>query len=176
MTLYPQVQARAREEVDRMYGEGYPQGSEEQEKLPFIHAVVLESMRWNPPVSTGLPHASREDDIYEGYFIPKGTTVIGNLWQISRDPSIYKDPSTFNPNRFIDDPDVLDPREFIFGFGRRICPGNYLGYQLVWTFIVSLLWGFEMRRPERDPPLDDDLNRFDLGLVRSVGFAVTLPA
>ncbi|KAG9048562.1 hypothetical protein FS837_012503 [Tulasnella sp. UAMH 9824] len=82
MTLYPEIQARAREEVDRIYGEGYPHDIEEQEKMPFTHAVFLESMRWNPPVSSGLAHALREDDIYEGYFIPKGTTVIGNLWYV----------------------------------------------------------------------------------------------
>ncbi|KIO29657.1 glycoside hydrolase family 51 protein [Tulasnella calospora MUT 4182] len=165
MTLYPEIQARAREEVDRVYGEEYPRDLEGEEKLPFIHAVLLESMRWNPPVSSGLPHALREDDIYEGYFIPKGTTVIANQWKISRDPTIYEDPSTFNPDRFIDNPDVLDPRELIFGFGRRICPGNYLAYQLGWTFIISVLWGFEMRRPEGEPPLDLDSDRFDLGLM-----------
>ncbi|KAG8911635.1 hypothetical protein FRC00_006132 [Tulasnella sp. 408] len=168
MTLYPEVQARAREEVDQIYGEGYPRDFEGQEKMPYIHATLLECMRWNPPLPAGVPHALREDDIYEGYFIPKGTSVIANQWKISRDPAIYEDPSTFNPDRFIDNPDVLDPREFAFGFGRRICPGNELGYQLVGVFIVSVLWGFELQRPPGEPPLDRDVDRFDLGLVRYV--------
>ncbi|KAG8965055.1 hypothetical protein FRC05_003370 [Tulasnella sp. 425] len=93
MTLYPEIQAHAREEVDRVYGEGPPGDFEGQEKMPYLRAILLECLRWNPPVSAGLltliylvihaeglPHVSREDDIYGGYFIPKGTTVIPNLW------------------------------------------------------------------------------------------------
>lgn len=92
--------------------------------------------------------------------------------KISRDSTVYEDASTFNPNRFIDNPDIL---EFVFGFGRRICPGNYLAYEIVWIFMVSVLWGFEMRRPQGEPPLDRDLDRFELGLIRYVFTATILP-
>lgn len=88
---------------------------------------------------------------------------------------IYEAPSTFNPNRFIDNPEALDPREFIFGFGRRICPGNYLAYQLMWIFMVSVLWGFELKRPQGEHSLDNGLGRFDLGLIRYVWFATISP-
>ncbi|KIO29659.1 hypothetical protein M407DRAFT_21246 [Tulasnella calospora MUT 4182] len=167
MSLYPDVQARARKEVDQFFTEGRSPDFESQDQMPYIEAVVLESLRWNPPLSFGIPHASREDDVYNGYFIPKGTSVIANQWQVSRDPSIYEDPSTFNPDRFIDNPNILDPRDFVFGFGRRICPGNALGYQLSWIFVVSILWGFEIKRPEGCPPLEHDADRFDFGLVNA---------
>ncbi|KAG8986661.1 hypothetical protein FRB90_003853 [Tulasnella sp. 427] len=170
MVLYPNVQARARSEVDLIYGKGHPPDYDAQDRMPYIHSVLLECMRWNPPVPSGVPHLLREDDIYEGYFIPKGTAVIANQWTICRDPAIYKDPSTFNPDRFIENPDILDPRELIFGFGRRTCPGNYLAFQLAWIFIVSVLWGFELERPDGEPALDEDLERFDLGAVRFVTF------
>lgn len=85
---------------------------------------------------------------------------------VSRDPTIYNDPSTFNPDRFIDDPSTLDPREWAFGFGRRICPGNNLALQLNWIFIVSILWGFEIARPEGEPPLENDADRFDFDFLR----------
>lgn len=165
MSLYPDVQARAREEVDRVLGQSGLPNFEDQADMPYIHALVLESLRWNPPVPTGVPHCSREDDVYNGYFIPKGTTVIPNLWQISRDPKIYEDPSTFNPDRFIDNPNILDPRDFVLGFGRRVCPGNHLAYHITWIFIVSVLWAFEIKRPEGEPSLKEDVDRFDFGFI-----------
>lgn len=54
MTLYPEIQAHAREEVDRVYGEGPPGDFEGQEKMPYLRAILLECLRWNPPVSAGL--------------------------------------------------------------------------------------------------------------------------
>ncbi|KAG9048565.1 hypothetical protein FS837_012506 [Tulasnella sp. UAMH 9824] len=173
MSLYPEVQARARQEVDRALGENGSPSFDNQADMPYIHAVVLESLRWNPPVPTGVPHSSREDDIYQGLFIPKGTTIIPNLWQISRDPNIYEDASTFNPDRFINNPKILDPRDFVLGFGRRICPGNHLAFHITWIFVVSVLWAFEIKRPEGEPSLDHDTDRFDFGFIRYASFGVS---
>ena len=41
-----------------------------------------------------------EDDEYKGFFIPKGSTVIGNIWAIHMDPERYTKPEIFNPERF----------------------------------------------------------------------------
>ncbi|KAG9042590.1 hypothetical protein FS837_010670 [Tulasnella sp. UAMH 9824] len=80
MTLFPAVQTRAREEINRVVGIGrYPE-FDDQGDLPYVHAIVLESLRWNPPAPFIVPHASREDDTYNGYFIPKGTMAIPNVW------------------------------------------------------------------------------------------------
>lgn len=53
MGLFPEVQARAREEVDRFFGEGRTPNFASQDDMPYIHAVILESFRWNPPASLG---------------------------------------------------------------------------------------------------------------------------
>lgn len=81
MTLYPEAQLKAQKELDRVLGSQgrLPQFSD-RNQLPYIDHIVWEVMRWNPVVPLGLPHATTEDDIYEGYWIPKGTTVIPNLW------------------------------------------------------------------------------------------------
>ncbi|KAG8955265.1 hypothetical protein FRC00_005487 [Tulasnella sp. 408] len=144
MLLYPKVQARAREEIDRVISEGRSPDFSDQEKMPYTRAVVLETFRWNPPA-------------------PLGTSR-----QISRDPKIYEDPSVFNPERFINNPNILDPRDFIFGFGRRICPGNYLAYQITWIFVVSILRTFELKRPEGEPDLENitEADLFELGFIR----------
>ncbi|KAI0628195.1 cytochrome P450 [Trametes polyzona] len=78
----------------------------------------------------GLPHVAYEDDEFAGYHIPKGTLMFTNFWTYSRNPELYPDPETFNPDRFIKDgkldPGTRDPYWFIFGLGRRACPGRHL--------------------------------------------------
>ncbi|KAG8965056.1 hypothetical protein FRC05_003371 [Tulasnella sp. 425] len=167
MSLYPSVQSRAREEIDRIIGTGRCPDFTDQAHLPYVHAILLESLRWNPPAPAGFPHMSREDDTYNGYFIPKGTMILKNMWGVSRNPTIYSDPCSFNPDRFIDDPDILDPREWIFGFGRRSCPGMNMALQLSWIFIVSILWGYEIKRPEGETAFEDDADMFDFDFLSS---------
>ncbi len=64
------------------------------------------------------------------------------------------------------DADILDPRDFVFGFGRRICPGMDLAYHFAWIMIVTILWGFEIQRPEGEPPMAKDEDRFDFNFIR----------
>lgn len=53
VSLYPAVQARAREEIDRVVGNDRLPNFNDQDNLPYIHAIVLESLRWNPPIPFG---------------------------------------------------------------------------------------------------------------------------
>lgn len=53
---------------------------EHREKMPLLRAVVKEVIRWRPPVPTGIPHATEADDVWNGYFIPKGATVHALEW------------------------------------------------------------------------------------------------
>lgn len=66
------------------------------------------------------------------------------------DPEMYSDPSSFNPSRFLDfSPEkskVMDPRNFVFGFGRRICPGQSLGENIIFLCITSVLACFDIKR------------------------------
>ncbi|KIO24838.1 hypothetical protein M407DRAFT_39782, partial [Tulasnella calospora MUT 4182] len=144
MTLFPSVQERARAEIDRVVGLGRFPAFSDQPDLPYLHAVVLETMRWSPVASFGIPHASSTDDVYDGYFIPKGTTVIVNAWGISRNSKYYTNPTIFDPERHLKQTPELDPREFGFGYGRRVCPGKDLAFQEVWIFAASILWAFEL--------------------------------
>ncbi|KAJ8495804.1 hypothetical protein ONZ45_g12698 [Pleurotus djamor] len=80
MLLYPEVQAKAQEEVDRVIGDARLPEFSDRESLPYLNAVVREVLRWNPVAPLGLPHMATQDDEYNGYFIPAGTTIIGNTW------------------------------------------------------------------------------------------------
>ncbi|KIO33199.1 hypothetical protein M407DRAFT_65833, partial [Tulasnella calospora MUT 4182] len=170
MALFPSVQQKVRAELDKIVGQDRLPTFDDQESMPYLHAALLETLRWHPIVTAGVPHTPLEDDVYEGYFIPKGTTVSVNAWGISRNTSYYTNPSTFDPERFLKPNPELDPREFAFGFGRRICPGNDLAFQAMWILAASILWCFDITMPEDEAAaLREDTSRFTFDLLRYVG-------
>ncbi|KAI0318125.1 cytochrome P450, partial [Amylostereum chailletii] len=122
----PEVQRRAQEELDRVTGKGRLPTFEDSADLPYITAIAKESLRWESVTPLGLPHALKEDDIYAGYFIPAGTTVLANQWAMSHNESVYPDPMSFKPERFLHGEKVREPNTIAFGWGRRICPGRFL--------------------------------------------------
>ncbi|KAG8947358.1 hypothetical protein FRC04_010806 [Tulasnella sp. 424] len=157
MTLHPSIQAIAQSEIDVVVGpDRFPSLDDKGfDKLPYLEATLTESLRWHPPVSPIIAHLPIRNDKFQGYFIPKGTAVFGNAWQVSRDHRLYQNPTEFNPERFLRrnenggsptlDPSALSPWEFGFGFGLRICPGRDLGFQAAWTTAVFVLWAFDIR-------------------------------
>ncbi|KAG8947347.1 hypothetical protein FRC04_010795 [Tulasnella sp. 424] len=166
MILYPEVQAAAHAEIDKAIGRDRLPTFEDREKTPYLKAMILESLRWSPAGPVGVPHRLMEDDVYNGYFIPKGTTVFPCIWGMTRNPKYFKDPTEFKPERFLTDEPILDPRQFVFGFGRRICPGSELAMQTMWIGMASILWAFEVKPVgEIDPKLWVDTERFTLGNV-----------
>ncbi|CAE6462182.1 unnamed protein product [Rhizoctonia solani] len=142
MTLNPHVQAKAQAEVDRVLGQDRLPEMDDRESLPYVECVLKEVERWQPVVPLGVPHASTEDDEYRGYFIPKGATVIGNLWAFTRNESVYPEPDKFDPDRFLD-PRV--PKAPAFGFGRRSCPGVHLAESALFITISTFLMLFDVR-------------------------------
>ena len=80
MVLRPGVQHKAREEIDRVVGDGRLPSVKDRGNLPYIEAVLKEAFRWHPIAPMGLPHLVTEDDVYQGYLIPKGAIIIPNLW------------------------------------------------------------------------------------------------
>jgi cytochrome P450 len=80
MTLYPEVQHKAQEELDRVVGSSRLPTFEDRGNLPYIDAIVKETFRWHPLAPLGLPHTADQDDIVNGYLIPKGSILIPNIW------------------------------------------------------------------------------------------------
>lgn len=83
MSLFPDVQKRAQEELDSVVGGGRLPGFQDQKNLPYIEAIVKEVLRWHPVAPMGLPHGTTEDDICEGYLIPKGALLLPNIWSVT---------------------------------------------------------------------------------------------
>jgi len=150
MALHPEVQRKAHEEIDCVVGQYRLPVFEDRPALPYVDAIYREVMRWRPVTPLSLPHAAYKDDVYNGYFIPKGATVLANLWAMSRDDSIYSEPELFIPDRFLTADKKLteDDVSFTFGFGRRKCVGLHLGDATVWAAIVSILSVFDISKAQ----------------------------
>ncbi|PYH90324.1 cytochrome P450 [Aspergillus ellipticus CBS 707.79] len=149
MALYPDVQRKTQEEIDRVIGKDRLPTFDDQENLPYVNAVVKEVLRWHPVAPMGLPHTSTADDIYEGYFIPKGSIVMPNIWAFLHDPTIYHDPMTFTPERFLDSDAHTaepDPHRMAFGFGRRECPGKLLADRTIFITVAQSLTVFNINK------------------------------
>jgi len=102
MLAYPEAQARAQSELDKVVGRARLPTFADYPHLPYIRAMVKEVLRWGPILPLAAPHVSTEDDWYEGMFIPKGTMCIPNVWHMHRDPQIYgEDAAHFNPARYL---------------------------------------------------------------------------
>ena len=81
MRLHPEIQAKAQAQVDAVVGRDRLPVFADRPNLPYVEAVLMEVLRWNPIVPV-VPHCLTEDDEYRGYFMPKGTMVIGNSWWV----------------------------------------------------------------------------------------------
>ncbi|EJF56159.1 cytochrome P450 [Dichomitus squalens] len=148
MVLYPDVRNRAQEELDRVVGNDRLPDFTDRDRLPYISAIMKEVLRWHPPAPTGVPHLLQEDDVYNGFYLPKGTVVMGNVWGLLHNPEMYPEPERFMPERFIRDGafdcSANDPSRFTFGFGRRVCPGRVFSEDSIWLLAARFLSVFDI--------------------------------
>ncbi|KAK6930822.1 Cytochrome P450 [Dillenia turbinata] len=147
LVLHQDIQAKAQKELDMYLCEGrYVQDSDIL-NLPYLQAIVKEVLRMHPPGPLLSWARLAVHDVYvDKTFIPAGTTAMVNMWAIAHDPSIWKDPFTFRPERFIeDDVSVMgsDLRLAPFGSGRRMCPGKTLGLATVQLWLARFLHEFK---------------------------------
>ncbi|KZT03202.1 cytochrome P450 [Laetiporus sulphureus 93-53] len=100
--------------------------------------------------TSGLPHAVLKGDQYRNYLIPGKSIVIANIWAMSRDPEIYTEADAFDNDRFHpslpDTDDLTDPRKYIFGFGRRICPGRFLADSSCWLVAAAMVAAMDISK------------------------------
>ncbi|KDQ13799.1 hypothetical protein BOTBODRAFT_33236 [Botryobasidium botryosum FD-172 SS1] len=146
LVKYPEVQRKAQAEIDSVVGEGRLPTFADRPALLYINCIIKEILRWRPLIPNGVPHSLLEDDYYEGYWIPKGTMVMPNIWAISRNETLYEDPERFWPERF-EDGKGLDPHLWVFGFGRRICPGLHFADAMAFIILASVLATFDLGKP-----------------------------
>ncbi|KAI0749883.1 cytochrome P450 [Daedaleopsis nitida] len=151
MTLYPDVQERAHQELDEVIGRKRLPTFEDRHLLPYTSNLVKEVLRWKAVSPLGVPHATSNATEYQGGYIPQGTTVLANIHAMLHDPSAYSNPASFNPDRFSPTDKKPegepDPARAAFGFGRRICPGRFFAEDSLWLTIAAVLHVFTISKP-----------------------------
>ena len=83
MVCYPEAQKKAQAEIDAVVGRDRLPSLADRPQLPYITAVMNEVFRWSPVAPLAIPHSAMQDDVYQGYLIPKGSLVIPNIWYVS---------------------------------------------------------------------------------------------
>ncbi|KAJ7099725.1 cytochrome P450 [Mycena epipterygia] len=146
MSLHPDVQTRAQTEIEQNVGQGRLLNIDDRKALPYVTAVLKEILRWAPVAPLGLKHRVTKDDIYNGYLIPEGSTIIANIWAITHDSELYPNPSVFDPTRHLGENPQPDPFDFVFGFGRRVCPGAALAEDSLFLAISNILAAFNVSK------------------------------
>jgi len=151
MLQHPDAQQKAHEELDRVVGRKRLPEFEDKGSLPYIQAICKEALRLHPVLPFGVPHAVIAEDQYKGMRIPKGSILFANAWAMARNEKDYgSDAGIFRPDRFLES-NVRDPATFVFGFGRRICPGRYMAENSLFIAISRVLQVFSIT-----PALNDD--------------------
>ncbi|KAF3074181.1 cytochrome P450 [Trichoderma afarasin] len=146
MILFPEVQKKAQEEIDRVVGSDRLPGYEDQDNLPYTTAVAKEALRYFSIVPIGTAHRAEEEITFRGYRIPKGSFILPSIWWFSHDPEVYKNPLVFEPERFLEPRNEPDPGDEAFGYGRRVCPGRYLATESIYITVVRLLAAFTITK------------------------------
>ncbi|XP_071725284.1 LOW QUALITY PROTEIN: cytochrome P450 78A7-like [Rutidosis leptorrhynchoides] len=160
LVLHPQVQLKLQEELHNAFQNGHV-SNDDVAKLPYLQAVVKETLRIHPPgpLLSWARLSTSDVQLSNGMVIPSNTTAMVNMWAITHDPHVWEDPNQFKPERFLNDADHVDVRGgdlrlAPFGAGRRVCPGKNLGLATVSLWVAELVRGFNWVEYDHNKGID----------------------
>ncbi|KAI7227517.1 cytochrome protein [Hortaea werneckii] len=148
LALNPSCFEKLREEVDSVLDEDDNIAPYDKVKyLPYLRACLDESMRLNPPVSHNLPRATPEEGaMILGEWIPGNTTVSMSAYVAHRDPSIFPEPESFVPDRWLGEQGKeLGPYNITFTAGARRCIGRNISYLEQTVLVATLVRKYDVR-------------------------------
>lgn len=153
MILYPEVQKKLQEELDRVLQRSRRPNLDDKNRLPYTMAVISETLRINTVVPIDVPHRCTSDTKFNNYFIPKDTTISINLWSLGHSEEHWKEPEVFDPNRFIDDNGQYMKYSFFhpFGLSKRVCIGETIARNIIFLFVATFFEKFSVSLPKGDP-------------------------
>lgn len=155
MILYPEVQTKLHQELDKYLGTRRP-SLEDRQYLDYAQAVISEVFRINTIAPVAAPHRCTEDTTFYNYFIPKDTSIYISLWSLLHDEKTWDNPSTFKPERFLSPEGKFDKRNpnFInFGSGRRSCTGDFVAQNVMFLYVTTFFQKYSVHRDPNNPDL-----------------------
>jgi len=187
MMMFPEVQKTAQDLIERVVGPDRLPTLDDADELQYIRACVKETIRWMPTLIIGMSHSNIQEDHYQGWRIPNGSTIVPNNWTMNMDPKRNPNPRQFDPLRFENDfqgehesannKDENQRQNWIFGSGRRQCQGMHIAERSLFMGMARMLWAFNFERPldENGVPLPVDIDDFTEGIaVQPVDFKVNI--
>ncbi|XP_028405604.1 steroid 17-alpha-hydroxylase/17,20 lyase-like [Dendronephthya gigantea] len=156
MILHEDIQDKVYKELLDVVGEDRSPCWNDMPNLHYLKSTICEVMRLSAFGPLNVPHKAIRDSMINGYHIPKGTTVIFNFWRIHIDPRDWKNPSVFDPNRFLDENAKFLGWDALkcfrpFGEGRRMCLGHALGKMQLLIVAAKICHNFKLKIPEGQP-------------------------
>lgn len=168
----PKKMAKARNELQTVIGEKGEVEESDISRLPYLQAVFKETLRLHPAGPLLVPHKAEADTEINGYIVPRNSQILVNIWAIGRDSSIWSNPESFEPERFLDSKMDIRGQDFElipFGSGRRICPGMPLAYRMVHLVVASLIHNFDWKLEQGIKPQELDMKeKFAFSLKKAV--------
>ncbi|XP_051133468.1 6,7,8-trihydroxycoumarin synthase-like [Andrographis paniculata] len=155
----PNVMKKLQLEIRETLGQKNLVDEDEMQKLPYLKAVINESLRLYPPAPLLVPRETIKRAVLKGYQVEPKSIVYVNAWAIARDPENWDNAEEFLPERFMNtDIDVRgkDFRMLPFGSGRRICPGSFMASSTLELVLANLVYAFDWELPEGVRPQDVD--------------------
>ncbi|KAF3783927.1 Trans-cinnamate 4-monooxygenase [Nymphaea thermarum] len=153
------IQKKLRSELDSILGAGVQITEPDVAKLPYLQAVIKETLRLRMAIPLLVPHMNLHDAKLAGYDIPAESKILVNAWFLANNPEQWKRPEEFRPERFLEEESKVeangnDFRYLPFGVGRRSCPGIILALPILGITIGRLVQNFEMLPPPGQSKLD----------------------
>nr|GMD29165.1 Trans-cinnamate 4-monooxygenase [Ipomoea batatas] len=155
----PGIQKKLREEIDAVLGPGVQLTEPDTHKLPYLQAVIKETLRLRMAIPLLVPHMNLHDAKLGGYDIPAESKILVNAWWLANNPSTWKNPEEFRPERFFEEEKHVeangnDFRFLPFGVGRRSCPGIILALPILGIVLGRLVQNFELLPPPGHSKVD----------------------
>ncbi|XP_071933575.1 trans-cinnamate 4-monooxygenase-like [Coffea arabica] len=156
---HPQVQRKLRQEIDTVLGPGVQVTEPDTLKLPYLQAVVKETLRLRMAVPLLVPHMNLNEAMLGGYDIPAESKILVNAWWLANNPENWRKPEEFRPERFLEEESKVDAngndfRYLPFGVGRRSCPGIILALPILAITLGRLVQNFELLPPPGQSKID----------------------
>ena len=137
---YPETLARIQDEVDNVIGSARLPSMKDKLQMPYTEAFLLEILRMGDITPLGVPRVTTHSLTFHGYDLPKDTTVMPCLYSVHRDPTIFANPFTFYPERFLDEKGRVCGRETIVPFSIGLYSLFFLEYPFFLRYTNYLIY------------------------------------
>lgn len=153
LTINPDVVRKMQIEIDWVVGGGRLPSLDDRKNMPYTEACIREGMRIGTLLPSSVVHLATEDTDILGYHVPKDTPIIGNLYALHYNNSIWEEPEKFKPERFLDLNGNLclsKDKSLPFGAGKRLCPGETFARNIMFLMIAGLFQNINLEICEEE--------------------------